>query len=610
MIKSIYIESFGKIKNKEIFFDDELNIIYGDNEAGKTTVCAFIKAMLYGMDNSRKNDIRTVARKRYMPLDGSSMSGSMQILNYKITRSFGKTAKEDTVSVIDVNTGEKISGDIGKILFGLNEDAFSDILFSESYSGKISSGDEIISKLVNLQSSMDEDTSYHQAIEQLDTEKRKITGRNGIKALEIEIAELKSRISDLTDEYTEYVRNKEMLEEKKSEYKKLKERKEYLDELCEKIHMANMYKQCSDLEAECEILSCEIESLNKNDAENGMPLPYEVYELEADYKKSKKINAYYIISVILFILSLTGFLGMKYAHLYGLFALLPVSVVMLLVGMRKRSRRINDVKEKLNSVLDIYNSKNAEEYEREYNSEQEKRKDRISRLCEILKSKSDMIGSLRNELYGIDVDEDITEFYSEADVNTELCSTTNRLYELEKKIFVLERNTEFETESPEDAYRLLETKRNDIAKMHKNLKCIELVRENINSAFSQLQNGFGPKLNKKASEIFKAVTGDKYENVIVDANLDISLSGKNSIIDSVYLSNGTLDAVYFSLKSAISEIIFENKESLLLLDDAFIQYDDARADKAMEYLKSTGRQVLYFTCQKRFNKNIDLIKDL
>ena len=47
-IHTLHLASFGKFKDKTIHFEDGINLIYGENEAGKSTVMAFIKAMLYG----------------------------------------------------------------------------------------------------------------------------------------------------------------------------------------------------------------------------------------------------------------------------------------------------------------------------------------------------------------------------------------------------------------------------------------------------------------------------------------------------------------------------------------------------------------------------------
>ena len=75
-INSCYISSFGKFKNYKIDFADGFNLIYGDNEAGKSTVMSFIKMMFYG-NSGRVSDIDKNLRKKYMPWDSSFMAGSI-----------------------------------------------------------------------------------------------------------------------------------------------------------------------------------------------------------------------------------------------------------------------------------------------------------------------------------------------------------------------------------------------------------------------------------------------------------------------------------------------------------------------------------------------------
>ena len=64
-IDSIYIESFGKFKNYSLDFHDGMNIIYGDNESGKSTIMAFIEMMFYGRTAQEKStDIGKSLRKK------------------------------------------------------------------------------------------------------------------------------------------------------------------------------------------------------------------------------------------------------------------------------------------------------------------------------------------------------------------------------------------------------------------------------------------------------------------------------------------------------------------------------------------------------------------
>lgn len=64
-IKDIYIDRFGKLKNQSFRFDEGINIIYGNNEAGKSTLENFMLSIFYGSRASRKNNVDV--RKQYIP---------------------------------------------------------------------------------------------------------------------------------------------------------------------------------------------------------------------------------------------------------------------------------------------------------------------------------------------------------------------------------------------------------------------------------------------------------------------------------------------------------------------------------------------------------------
>ena len=74
-IKSVNINSFGGIKNKKINFSKGLNIVYGENEAGKSTIQSFIKIWLYGFSSYKGKDYKLNERIKYTPNDGDNISG-------------------------------------------------------------------------------------------------------------------------------------------------------------------------------------------------------------------------------------------------------------------------------------------------------------------------------------------------------------------------------------------------------------------------------------------------------------------------------------------------------------------------------------------------------
>ena len=73
-LNKIYISAFGGLKDFTLDLCDGLNVIYGNNEDGKSTVAVFIKAMFYGTGRNTKNLADSV-RLKYTPWDNSTMAG-------------------------------------------------------------------------------------------------------------------------------------------------------------------------------------------------------------------------------------------------------------------------------------------------------------------------------------------------------------------------------------------------------------------------------------------------------------------------------------------------------------------------------------------------------
>ena len=175
-IKSIYISAFGGLKDKRLDFSDGFNIIYGDNENGKSTVMAFIKMMFYGTERGSAQ-LSKNPRKKYTPWDGSPMAGSVDFelenKNYRIEREFKSSNSSDKVTVTDLDLGEKTVAppDVGLQIFGLSAAAFERSVFvgqSGIPENDSSAEGEINSKLSNMVSSADESVSY-------DTVEKRIT---------------------------------------------------------------------------------------------------------------------------------------------------------------------------------------------------------------------------------------------------------------------------------------------------------------------------------------------------------------------------------------------------------------------------------------------------
>ncbi len=168
-INSIYIASFGKFKDFTFDFTDGFNLIYGDNEDGKTTIMAFIKMMFYG-SHTKSSDLAKNPRKRYTPWDSNFMAGSVDFTHngtsYRLEREF-KGNSTDKISLINLDLGTKtpLSGktEPGAEFFGLSVGAFEKSLFVGNFGSpekdELADG-EINSKLSNIITTGDEDISF------------------------------------------------------------------------------------------------------------------------------------------------------------------------------------------------------------------------------------------------------------------------------------------------------------------------------------------------------------------------------------------------------------------------------------------------------------------
>ena len=129
-INKIQINSFGKFNNFEIILDNNFQIIYGKNEAGKSTIMEFIKIMLYSRrngDTTGKDD--KILRAKYMPWTGTQeLSGAIEFSHnnsdYKLQKKIDlNSVSKDITDLLNISTGEFINfkkkQEVGEYLFDI-----------------------------------------------------------------------------------------------------------------------------------------------------------------------------------------------------------------------------------------------------------------------------------------------------------------------------------------------------------------------------------------------------------------------------------------------------------------------------------------------------------
>ena len=140
----------------------------------------------------------------------------------------------------------------------------------------------------------------------------------------------------------------------------------------------------------------------------------------------------------------------------------------------------------------------------------------------------------------------------------------------------------------------------------KEIYAIEQAIKAIQEAGKLVQRTFGQELNTKISEIFADMTGGKYTKVVMDDSLQMMVYDGFDYIDMKYLSNATIEQLYFALRLASADLLYEDDAFPLFLDDVFGNYDDERLNQTLQYLAAkTDRQIFLFTGRKEILRLLD-----
>lgn len=198
---------FGRLRNETLQFHDGLNIIEAPNETGKSTWCAFLTAMLYGINSRERDKAGFIAEKnRYAPWDGSSMAGRLDCRtgDADITLLRGtrrQSAPLAEFQAVYASTGTQVdnltAANCGEALLGVSREVFERSAFIRQSGLAISQDAGLERRVASLISSGEEDTSYTEAYDTLKKQlnRRRFNKSGQLPALEAELAEVRQQIT-------------------------------------------------------------------------------------------------------------------------------------------------------------------------------------------------------------------------------------------------------------------------------------------------------------------------------------------------------------------------------------------------------------------------------
>lgn len=591
-IDYLKVNGFGKLENKEIEFGKKINVIYGENEAGKTTLLKCILSMLYGV-SSNKNGKDISEKEQYKPWKNAEFSGKMKYeldngekievfrdfskRNPKITNEFS----EDITNTfnIDKHTGNNFFYEQTKIdkdmllITGLVEQKESVLEDKEQ--------NLLTQKIANILTSGEENISYKKAIEKLNKElvekigNDRTTGRP-INIINEKIEKLKENINKINDE-----------EEKVSN---LKQEKELVKKQIEKIENELIdLRKVKDIKlqenVEKEKLGVKKELLKEYD-EKLEKLNEQAKAKDKDVQKSLNI----ILSVIFIVLSAIVFYINKLAGLltFGIFIAIYLPVILI----RKNSKN-QEEKLKQKEIKNLRKSKLEKETEIE---ETEKT------ICDNVNR--EMIENVNNTgLRTLDL-KTVENRIAQEEQNLSNSKIHLNTIEIEEKR--IGQDLEKKVEIEEALEKTLEEK-NDLETEERRIK---FAKEMLEQAYIKMKNEITPKFTSNLSKIASKISNNKYSNIKFNDNDGLTVELENGeYVKCDRLSTGTIEQLYLALRLSAFEEITEEKIPIIL-DEAFAYYDNIRLENILSYLNNyyTDNQILIFTCTDREKQILDRLK--
>ena len=108
------------------------------------------------------------------------------------------------------------------------------------------------------------------------------------------------------------------------------------------------------------------------------------------------------------------------------------------------------------------------------------------------------------------------------------------------------------------------------------IQALNMAMETIEALSGNITDQVGVRLKKRTSEILSEITGGRYQEVLMDEALHMSVNTGERIVSIERLSRGTLEQIYFALRMAAGELFCKEEPFPVILDDVFGMYDEER----------------------------------
>lgn len=625
--------TFGTLDGEQLRLDTGLNIIYAPNESGKSTWYAFLRAMLYGIDTSQRARAGFVPDKqKYAPWSGKPMAGELELEQGGkcITiRRWTEAPNAPLRGFSAVYTGTDIpvpgltAADAGEQLTGVSAEVFARTAFIGQGGLVVTGTPELEKRISAIVTSGEEASSYTEADAQLRAWlRRRRSGQHGA------LPELEGRITTVEEQLHRLERNAQEqaacaaeLQQTDAELQTVTEQMNAARQRQRRAALSSMGEEKSNLRT----LEQTLEQARRDAAAKrtaleqthfGVQTPDEAGETaERDARRAEALagtaehggKPYFWIAALV-LAALCAVLGYLVAQpLYYAAIALAVLTVVLLVVARSGKKRAQEASAALGKLLRSYGAQDADGIY--YQAEVHRAAYRACAAA--MRAEQEAAAALE------DAREHQCETHERLLQSLDFESGTGEAAALYQRKCALESvRTRLRTQQAQltgaalaigdpmalgsEHAQLLEQR----DALERQYAAIALAIETLGRADVELQSRFSPQLAQKAADYMDYLTDGRYDELVLARDLSAKARSADDPTprDTAYLSAGTADLLYLSVRLALCELTCPADDPCpLVLDDTLVNFDDARAKRAMALFREIAqhRQVILFTCHER-----------
>lgn len=592
-INKININNYGNLSNKEINLDKKINIIYGKNEAGKSTLLNFIESMFFGA-NKNKGKKLIPDFDRYNPWNNGEYSGTIdyQLENgeeFHIYRDFKKKNPQILNKLgKDISQEFNIDKKNGNQFFteqtGMDRSLIDSTIITEQNQVELDEGtqNQLLQKIANLSESGEEELSYKKIMDKLNKILLNEVGteRSQLKPLNITISKI--------DDYQNKIRDIKQYENERFEI--TQEIADIQEEINKESENRNIYDEVKKIIDNDKIEQEKIDEKNKTLKENKAKMEQYKEELdktenEKNAERKKHIKIRILANVILSIIAIS----LVFLPRNIILVSIPILIVLFIIINMKHSKNEDNTSELTNKLEFLKNTTNSIENEIKTMQDELYKKDEAEKNRIITKCNNEDISSL----FSSKIDEVISENTRSVEQN-----------EIKKhKLEIDKQEIEKKFEKLAEYEENLEIEKRRLEELEHKQKIIKETMEILNKSYEDMKENVAPKFNKNLSKNIEVFSNEKYKEITITDKIFVKLdNGENVPIEK--LSTGTIEQIYLAFRLSVIEEISKEKMPIVL-DEAFAYYDDERLLQTLKFLDIISNQIIILTCTKREKSMLD-----